>query len=129
MERFGGEIDRVIWGDGIEFFGGWEVATPVPFILIPAMTQHPFAGLGISCPLPHPPQAFFLRLRFAIHFGQSQRIMLDVDVRIGQTGQDGRPFHILLFDFAMREAFKLGFLPHSNDPPACDENRRGARIG
>ena len=54
---------------------------------------------------------------------------MHVDVRVGQTRQDGRAFHILFFHLAVRNAFKFVFVPNGNNPPARDEDRRCVRIG
>lgn len=49
--------------------------------------------------------------------------MLDMNVRVGQPGQDGFAAHVLFFHFTAREAFQFIPVPYSDDPPAGDQDR------
>ena len=92
--------------------------------MIPPVTENPFAGLGFFYTLSHAAQTFFLGLCFAIDLAKKKRVMLNVEMGICQPRQNGLALHILLFHLAVREAFQLILIPHSDDPSACDQNRR-----
>jgi hypothetical protein len=62
-----------------------------PIVLVPAVPQYPCPPGGMQGALGNPLQAFLLRRGFAINLLQAERIVLQVDVGVGQSWDDGAP--------------------------------------
>src|SRR6185503_7461569 len=93
MQRFGGEIDRIVRRNRIQF----SCSRPgSPDVLIPAVTQNPLSGFGFPGPLFHAAQTFFFCSGFTVNLLQAEGIMLQMQMSISETRHNEAPAHVLL---------------------------------
>ena len=70
-----------------------------PHILIPTVTENPIAGFGLLNALLDAAQAFLLGVYFAVDFLQTERILLQMQMRVGETRGDHAPTHVFFLRF------------------------------
>ena len=125
VQGFGCQIDRVVRRKGIEL-GCKRPGSP--YVLIPAMTEDPFAGL---CPLGtflHAAQAFLFRCGFTVDLLQSKGVMLQMQMRVGEAWQNHAAAEIFLFRIWIlrREILEIA---NCQDPFPVDYHRGGCGPG
>jgi len=87
------------------------------------MPQNPFPffdGLGA---LRHAAQTFLQRGGFAVHFLQAERVMLQVQMRVGETGQDDASAEVEFLGAGIEQ-----FIPTDRDDLAALNQQRGSRL-
>ncbi len=80
--------------DAVEVGCGRPIA---PNVLIPAVSQDPATGRQGMGPVRNAAQALVERVGLAVHLLQGLRIKLQMQVRVGEPGEDDAPAEVLLF--------------------------------
>ncbi|MBK9006320.1 MAG: hypothetical protein IPM31_04935 [Anaerolineae bacterium] len=91
------------------------------------MTENPFAGFGFVRAFCHAAQAFLFGAHFAIDLLQRERILMQMQMRVGQPGDDDAPAHVLPFS-AGEVVEQIIRFTHRDDSVAVNYEGGGFRL-
>ena len=121
-----GQVDRVVRGDRVQV--GRGAGAIRPGVLVPALPADPLAGRGQAGALGHALQALGAGGRLAVHHLQPEGVVLQVQVGVGQPGQEHLAVQVFDLKAAAELCQQLVRGADRQDAPAVDGEGRGGGL-